>query len=141
MSHRERYIKLIRRHLGREPKRADGLTAAELKWHERRLGLSLPAAVRDYYLVAGRLDALNRSHNRLFAPAELRVENGYLWFMEENQAVAHWGLPANRLTADDPTVHQRSNVEGAKWHSEKMRFSTFLIRMFDWQAGFAEPPR
>ena len=71
---------------------------------------------------------------------ELRVEDGHLWFMEENQAVVHWGLSAERLAEDDPTVYQRANVADAKWYSERMRFSTFLIRMYDWQAGFAEAP-
>jgi hypothetical protein len=140
MSHRDRYIDLIRRHLGRGPKRVDGVTGAALKQCEGRLGVRLPAAVRDYYLLAGRLDRLNRTHNRLFAPDEVRVEDGHLSFMEENQAVVHWGLPVKRLSAEDPVVHQRANVDDARWYSEKMWFSTFLIRMYDWQAGFAEAP-
>jgi hypothetical protein len=118
----------------------DGVTGVALKQCERRLGVRLPAALRDYYLLAGRLDRLNRAHNRLFAPDELRVEDGHLWFMEENQAVVHWGMPVKRLSAEDPVVHQRANVDDARWFSEKMRFSTFLIRTYDWQAGFAEAP-
>jgi hypothetical protein len=128
------------RHLGREPKRSDGITEASLKKCERRLGVRLPTAVRDYYAIAGRLNQLNKAHNVLFALDELRVGDGYLWFMEENQSVAHWGLPVKRLTEDDPIVYQRTNVDDAKWDSEKTRFSTFLIRMFDRQAGFAEAP-
>jgi hypothetical protein len=61
--------------------------------------------------------------------------------MEENQAVVHWGLSVKRLSEDDPVVHQRANADGAKWYSEKMRFSKFLARMYNWQAGFAKPPR
>lgn len=140
MSHCERYIKLVRRHLGRDPKRDDGISVAALKKAERRLGVKLPVAVRDYYLMAGRLDQLNRAHNLLFTPDDLRVEEDHLWFMEENQAVVHWALPVKRLSGNDPIVYQRANVDGAKWYSEKMRFSSFLIRMYDWQAGFAEIP-
>jgi hypothetical protein len=80
------------------------------------------------------------AHNILFALDELRVEDGHLWFMKESESVAHWGLPVKRLSDADPIVYQRTNVEGAKWYSEKMRFSTFLIRMYDWQAGFAQAP-
>jgi hypothetical protein len=140
MSHRDRYIDLIRRHLRRDPKRGDGVTEAALKKCERRLRIKLPAAVRDYYLTAGRLDQINKAHNLLFTPDEIRIDDGHLWFMEENQAVVHWGLPVKRLADDDPTVYQRANVDEAKWYSERMRFSTFLIRMYDWQAGFAEAP-
>jgi hypothetical protein len=140
MSHRDRYIDLIRRHLGRDPKRGDGVTKAAIEKCERRLGVQLPAAVRDYYRMAGRLDQLNKAHNLLFTPEKLRVEDGHLWFMEENQAVVHWGLPVKRLAEGDPIVYQRANVDDAKWYSEKKRFSTFLIRMYDWQAGFAEAP-
>jgi hypothetical protein len=140
MSHRERYIELIRRHLGRGPERSDGLTEAAVTGCERRLGVRLPAAVRAYYLTAGRLDRINRAHNLLFGLDELRIEDSHLLFMEENQAVVHWGIPARRLSQDDPVVYQRANADGAGWYSEKMRFSRFLTRMFDWQAGFADAP-
>jgi hypothetical protein len=139
MSYRDRYVDLIRRHLGRDPKPSDGVAPEVLKKVERRLGMQLPAAVREYYLLAGRLDPINKAHNRLFTPQQLRVEDKHLWFMEENQAVAHWGLPLNRLS-DDPLVHQRANADGARWYSERMRFSRFLVRLYDWQAGFADAP-
>jgi hypothetical protein len=141
MSFRQRYADLVRRHLGREPKRSDGVSEAALVKCERRLAVRLPAAVREYYLMAGRLEQLNRAHNFLYTPDELRIEDEHLWFMEENQAVVHWGLPLKRLTEDDPMVYQRANVENARWYSQRMRFSTFLIRVYDWQAGFADAPR
>jgi hypothetical protein len=139
-SYDERYIELIRRHLGRDAKRGDGVTEAALAKCERRLDVNLPAAVRAYYLLAGRLDEINRAHNLLFGLDELRVEASHLWFMEENQAVVHWGLPTKRLAEDDPIVYQRANATEAKWYSEQVRFSTFLIRVVDWQAGFADAP-
>jgi hypothetical protein len=140
VSFHERYADLIRRHLGREPRRSDGVSDAALAKCERRLDIRLPAAVREYYLMAGRLEQLNRAHNFLYAPDELRIEDGHLWFMEENQAVVHWGLPLKRLAEPGPTVYQRANEEGARWYSMRLRFSIFLIRVYDWQAGFAEAP-
>src|SRR5947209_1078254 len=91
-SFHERYVDLIRRHLKRDPKRTDGVTEGALKKCERRLGVRLPHSVGEYYLLAGRLDEMNKAHNLLFSPDELRVEDSHLWFMEENQAVVHWGL-------------------------------------------------
>jgi hypothetical protein len=140
MTYRDRYIDLVRRRLGRLPKRLDGVTQAALGKCERRLGVRLPEAVREYYRVAGRLAQLNKAHNLLYTPDELRMEDGHLWFMEENQAVVRWGLPLKRLSEDDPVVYQRANADGARWYSERMRFSVFLVRMFDWQAGFADAP-
>jgi hypothetical protein len=138
---RQDYVDLIQRHLGRDPNRSDGVTEAALSRCERRLGVRLPTAMREYYLIAGRLDQLNKSHNLLFNLDELRIEDRHLWFMEENQAVVHWGLPATRLSNDDPIVHQRVNEAGAKWYSEKMRFSKFLTRVYDWQAGLVDDRR
>ena len=140
MSFRDQYVDLIRRQLGRDPKPSDGVPEAALKKAECRLGVELPASMREYYLLLGRLDRINKAHNRLFTPQQLRVEDAHLWFMEENQAVAHWGMPLKRLAEDDPVVYQRANVDGAKWYSERMRFSAFLVRMYDWQAGFADAP-
>ena len=139
--YRDLYADLVRRHLGRGPKAPDGIPEARLKACERRLGVPLPAAVRCYYRLAGRADRINNAHNRLLAPHQLRFEGAHLLFMEENQDVVHWGLPAKRLGDDDPPVYQRADAEGARWYSERMRFSKFIVIMFDWQAGFADAPR
>lgn len=140
LAFRRRYSDLLRRHLDRDPKDSDGVTIAAVTKCENRLGLCLPVAMREYYLIAGRLDRLNRAHNIPFSLSELRIEESHLWFMEENQVVVYWGLPLKRVSSSDPIVHQRARAEGANWYSEKSRFSTFLIRMYDWQAGFADAP-
>jgi hypothetical protein len=141
MSSHDRYQAMVRRHLGRDTRRGDGCSQATVAKAERQLGVRLPAAMREYYLLAGRLDRLNRAHNRLYAPTELQIVDGYLVFMEENQGVALWGIPVRRLAADDPFVHQRASHPDAKWYSERLRFSAFLICMFDWQAGFVAAPK
>ena len=138
-TYRNHYADLVRRHLGRDPRRGDGVTAAALARCERRIGVTLPAAMRAYYLLAGRVAAINTAHNRLLAPDQWRVEAGHLWFMEESQAVVHWGLPLRRLADDDPVVYQRANVAGARPYSERLRFAAFVVRISDWQAGFADP--
>lgn len=136
----ERYRKLVLRHLHREPLGADGLSEGEIARVERRLKVRLPQALREYYRLAGGLDQLNRAHNRLLPPHKLRIKDAHLWFMEENQSVVHWGIPVRKLQDQDPMVYQRAAAEGASWFSEKLKFSTFLVRMYDWQAGLADPP-
>jgi hypothetical protein len=135
MDFRARYTALVERHVGRRPRRGDGLSASEIRTSEGRLGCRVPDSLRAYYLLAGRLDELNKAHNLLYAPKELRVEDGVLVFMEENQAVVHWGVKVKDLGKADPMVYQKVNEEGARWYSERMSISKFLDRMYDWQAG------
>ena len=58
--------------------------------------------------------------------------------MEENQVVVYWGTPISSVSESDPIVFQRANVKKAEWFSEEIPIATFLIRIYDWQAGFAE---
>jgi hypothetical protein len=90
--------------------------------------------LRDYLWLAGQARE-NRLHNRLFLPEELVVEDGYLLFMEENQAVVHWCIPLALMRRADPEVHQRVNSEEPEWYSEDMVFTEFIIKNLEWQLG------
>src|SRR5262249_14522109 len=103
--------------LGRDPRRDEGTPAKRIHEAEKRLLIPLPAAVRQYYLVAGEAD-VNRAHNIFLRPEDLRFEQGYLIFMEENQAVVHWGIARADLAQPDPTVWQRVNSDPPEWYSE-----------------------
>jgi hypothetical protein len=92
-----------------------------------------------YYLAAGEADRLSRAHNLLFRPEELRLEEDYLIFMEENQGVVHWGIAMPKLVHPDPTVWQRVNRDPAEWYSERMDSSTFITKDRAWQAGIQDP--
>lgn len=94
--------------------------------------------MREYYLAAGEANRLNRAHNILFRPEELRFEQNYLIFMEENQAVVHWGIAMSDLAHPDPAVWQRVNGDSPEWYSEEMDFSTFIAKNLLWQAGIDE---
>lgn len=72
--------------IGRELTRKDGVSVADIPECEKRLKLKLPPALRDYYRVSGGLP-INREHNIFYSPKQLRIENGKLVFMEENQRV------------------------------------------------------
>jgi hypothetical protein len=105
------------------------LTAAE-----KRLGLRIPAALRDYYLVAGRDRRFSACHNRLLPPAKWSVEKHRLIFMEENQCVVWWGVSTRNPSSDDPPVSQGINAEPITWHPEHRRCSVFLAVMLHYQA-------
>jgi hypothetical protein len=76
--------------IGRKLKPTDGLAAGFTMAAERKLSLTIPTALREYYSVAGRLP-LDKEHNRLYRPGKLRVLEGKLVFMEENQCVVEDG--------------------------------------------------
>ncbi|MCS7481687.1 SMI1/KNR4 family protein [Umezawaea endophytica] len=82
----------------------DGCDDAELDAAEARLGVRLPAALREAYRLFGRREDLTRNQDRLLPPDGLVVEKGLLVFREENQWVAHWGVPVEDLDRDDPRV-------------------------------------
>jgi hypothetical protein len=114
----------------------DGEPETNISAVEARLGLRLPAVLREYYLLAGRFDRFNRAHNELRRPGDWTVEGGKLVFLEENQCVVFWGVEAGALPEDDPPVYQAENVRGrpAKWFLEHERCSEFLIVMLHLQA-------
>jgi len=129
------YSKLIERHLGKLPRRTDGVPDAAIRRREKELGVKLPTSLRVYYRTAGKLTQQNKMHNILYDLHDLHVEDGFLIFMEENQAVVHWCFRLHDLDQIDPEVWQRVNSEPPEWYSEEIPFSTFLAKMFDWQAG------
>jgi cell wall assembly regulator SMI1 len=136
LSYTTLYVELIERHLGRKPELSEGSSEADIGRAEAVLGLQLPASVRDYFRVAGNLAELNKAHNRLYDLSDLIVEEGFLLLLEENQAVVHWGIKTGDLSDADPVVWQRVNSPSLQWYPEGMKFSEFMVRMFDWQAGF-----
>jgi hypothetical protein len=133
---RRRYASALQRVFRRLITGKDGASDARLRESEKRLGMPLPPALRDYFLVAG-LASENREHNRLFLPEELLVEGGHLVFMEENQAVVHWGLPLAAARRADPIVWQRVNGGRPQWFSEELPFSEFILKNLAWQRGLA----
>jgi Uncharacterized conserved protein (DUF2293) len=76
--------------LGRSLTPRDGNADSRIEAGEKRLGVRLPKALRDYHRVAGREHRFNGIFDRLLAPHEWFVDAGKLVFMEENQAVVLW---------------------------------------------------
>ncbi|WP_262403276.1 hypothetical protein [Actinomadura sp. CNU-125] len=104
----------------------DGCEASELARAEGRLGLALPAAMREAYALFGRRADLTSRQDRLLAPEKLRVDDGMLVYRVENQHVVEWGVPLSRLADDDPPVCFRG-YEGRRNYLE--RFSLACVEM------------
>jgi hypothetical protein len=136
----EKYIALVKRHIGRAPEPSDGVAPELIRHHEQRIGVRLPTALREYYRIAGVISSINQAHNRLATLEELGVEDRFLIFMAENQEVVHWGIPEDTCDTDDPEVWQRNNDEVPGWYAAELSVSEFLVRNFDWQAGFGGAP-
>lgn len=119
--------------LGVQLEPTDGCPEEEISAAERRLGLRAPAAIRDYFLLAGREARINQAHNHLLSPSEWFVDSGQLVFLAENQNVVLWGFPVADVR-DDPAVLQGVNGDEIAWHPEHPSLSEFLTVMIHWQA-------
>lgn len=108
----------------------DGFSEADIALAEKKLGFRLPESLRLYYSLAGKL-TINTVYNRLLSPGEIKIEDGYLLFMEENQEVVTWGIPLTMRENLDPVVWQRDNTS-MEWHTESLPFSLFMFEYFSW---------
>ncbi|MEN3538007.1 hypothetical protein AAH991_23030 [Microbispora sp. ZYX-F-249] len=112
----------------------DGYTAEELNAGEQRLGLKLPAALREAYMLFGKRADLCGTLHFLQPPDELRVDedSGLLLYQHENQGVWERYIRVADLDMDDPPTVQSSDCDhgehqgGIAWTE---RLSTACIEM------------
>jgi hypothetical protein len=132
-----RFIRGFAKAYGVGIRSGDGNTVAELDAAEKRLGVALPAAVRDAYRLFGRRDDLTRVQDRLLTPQELELadDGRLLVFRAENQYVTRWGV---RLTGEpDPPV---LFLDDKVWRPFLDRFSSACVELvlFEWTMGGTE---
>ena len=126
MSFYQEYKTLVEPLLGRTLNSADSCAVPST--------LQIPTALAEYYAAVGAIDVINRPHNRLLEPSELRVEDGMVVFYEENQCVAIWAFRERDQHLPDPTVYQgHDTTAGLEWHSEEMTVSRWFRPMTYWQ--------
>ena len=96
----------------------DGCGEDELAAVEQRLGVRLPAAIREAYALLGKRPDLTSNHDCLLSPEEIDVDytEEALIFRTENQGAASWGVPLDQLHEADPPVAIRMHM--ADWHDE-----------------------
>jgi hypothetical protein len=123
----------------------DGLGLDEIAEAERRLGVSLPNALREWYQLAGKRKNLISLQNRLELPAELKPIGRFLPIYSENQAVVIWGLRLDDLDLSDPPVYMYGNetnlseVSAHDWLMENKALSEFIFQMVVFETLFAAP--
>jgi hypothetical protein len=112
----------------------DGWAEADLADAEARLGLRLPAALREAYQLFGRRKDLTSNQDVLLSPSELRLDDRReaLVFRMANQAVACWGISVAELDKPDPPVvirTGRADKDAERWKSWLDRFSLACVEI------------
>jgi hypothetical protein len=132
MSYAERYCKALEAFA--DPLTpADRTPAEEISKAESRLGISLPEALRAYYLALGR-HSVNQACDRLLPPDEWYIDQGYLTFVEGHHNTFFWGFPLYD-TSEDPAICLGSLGHNTiHWDTENGRCAEFLVAMMHWQA-------
>lgn len=94
-------------------KAGDGASEEELAAAEQRLGFPLPAALREWYGLAGNRGDVWSMQDHLVRPSALRMDSrrDALVFYNENQSCACWGIREEHLRRADPPIF-RFNLTG-----------------------------
>ncbi|HEX4608880.1 MAG TPA: TIGR02996 domain-containing protein [Urbifossiella sp.] len=98
----EEFIEVWHRPLAPE----DGYSEDDLQAAEHRLGYPLPAALREWYALAGRRGDVWSLQDHLMPPESLWFDphSDTLIIRSENQSCERWGIPVADLSRDDPPV-------------------------------------
>ncbi|MDR1794864.1 MAG: SMI1/KNR4 family protein [Erysipelotrichaceae bacterium] len=95
--------------LNRRLRRKDGYREKEVAAAETRLGFPLPTALRQLYLLIGRVNVLVDSFQHFFSLDQLTVIGDKLCFLQENQTVCYWSCD---LGEENPLIYQTEWQEG-----------------------------
>lgn len=99
---------------------------------ERRLGFSLPYALRWAFMHIGFDNRIVGQQDPFVHPRDLEVdEDGVLIYRVENQYCAAWGFPVVDASADDPPVVWKDLQAGSegRWLPYHERISVDLLEM------------
>src|SRR5262249_15363926 len=94
-----------------------------------------PRALRDYYLVAGRVDQFNQAYYNLEPPGQWERASGKVVFLADYQSNAGAGVRANDPAGDDPPVFWAYfDDDKAAWRRCHKQCSEFLVNCLYEQA-------
>jgi len=105
---------------------------------------AVPVVLAEYYTTLGAHKALNQTQDALVIPDTNKpvfyrmsdnMDDNYLVFYVENQAVTIWGVKASDVTQDDPPVYGCSG--GDDWYLTAGSVSQFLTSQAHMQAAFS----
>jgi hypothetical protein len=128
--------------------RRDAVPESEVTAAEARLGVRLPARLRELYRLSGRRRDLHATHDRLFATNKLILvppssPKGVLVFYEQQDSAAAWGIAREHLGKDlgkdDPPVVRALNRPPYVWEPDHDTLSSFFFTELLWQHVNATP--
>ena len=109
-----------------------GYSAAEIDMAERRLGLNLPAALRELYGFAGSfVETFSVNPYAFTALSDLNIEKDdhkMLWLFAETQAIVSWGIQQVDLAQEDPPVYSENSYASAELLLSNQTFSEFVLQ-------------
>lgn len=128
----EKFKSLVPKHLDDRWTPAEGYTPEELDRLLDEADVSIPFALREFYLTLGRCEELMEAYHYVWDPDELDVDDeGFLMFLEDEEEKFTWGVRAQDAALPDPIVYRRNNARG-QWASEDGTVSEFMLDMLDW---------
>lgn len=125
------YLGKIRRLFQLPEEESSGFSETEIAAVEQSLNIKLPAVLREYYLIIGKNEKVNDSHNKLLGPDTIYfTEDRYLVFYEENQGVVQWGIKESDLSIGNPSVWGNyDTIQKSVWHQETETLEDFFLSM------------
>lgn len=104
--------------IGRELLEDDGIDKDRIKDTESRLGIKIPAALKDFYMLLGNIESFISAFEYFVNVEELEIIDGKLLFLEENQGVCYWAM--NVEHEEDNMVYVCTDLEQEQleWYPE-----------------------
>ena len=101
----------------------EGLPVDQLDAILHRKRLTLPTAIREWYLLAAKWS--QRGLNVWIRPVELTASEGIVWLLTDTEGINSWGVRVADLELDDPPVVSREKNNDIVSRS----FSEFVAAM------------
>jgi uncharacterized protein (TIGR02996 family) len=115
-----------------------GNTEEEIVAAEERLGLRLPAAMREWYGRFGNNRRAWGQPDQWSSLEHLEIQSGHIRFLREDQNITRWGIPLSDLDSGDPQVRFFDTLppEDSPWYpnngTEPTAFSEFAAVALFW---------
>ncbi|MET3026999.1 SMI1/KNR4 family protein [Flavobacterium sp. UW10123] len=126
------YIQKIKRLYSLSENKNYGFLENQILDLEKKLNVKLPSKLKEYYLELGKEENLNYCFNRLLKPEnEIGFsDDDFLFFYEENQNVAFWGIKKEDLSLVNPPVYGNyDTIEKSDWEIETETIEDFFLLM------------
>ncbi len=127
MKYYDYYLKEAAAITGKMPTASEGMT--EVEFNREYLYVQIPSALKEFYLALAKHPS-NRVYNTWFAPVEMELRRGFLWFMDENQSCWQWGIKEEDISKDNPEVWQLREYDNFDFFSEEKTLTDFLMFHF-----------